>query len=212
MSNEFAVYLRRIEREDIPFLLEWNLNRELAEVAAFTNNKSLAEFQREYEENLSDNSILDYMIMIRDSEKPIGFCGFKNISWIDRNAEIFISICDAEYWKNGYATIALMMLTKIAFFELNFHKIYAKISSVNEKTLGFIKKWGFKPEGVLKEMHYVNNKYNDSLIFGVLKKDIVSLLEFGLQEAVKFLLPKAGKSSEEVKENMKKWLGNISRS
>ncbi|GAF84827.1 unnamed protein product, partial [marine sediment metagenome] len=63
METDFAIELRRIERDDLPLLWKWNLNKELGYLSAFTNNKSLADFQREFDSKLGDTSILDYMIL-----------------------------------------------------------------------------------------------------------------------------------------------------
>lgn len=183
------INLRRIEREDIPLLWQWSRNEELSFFNAFSTNKSRAEFEREYESNLGDNTIKDFLILLEEKEMPIGFCGIKEINWIDRHGEIFISVCDEKARKKGIAILALLLLSKIAFAELNLNKIYSKVASHNERTLNLIKDWGFVHEGTLREMHFYHNSYYDIHIYGLLRKEINDLLGTAIEKISKHLYP-----------------------
>lgn len=191
MVPSMYVCLRRIEREDIPLLWEWSMNDELAYFNAFTSHKSKAQFEIDYEANINNQSLMDYLIIAGEDKKPVGFCGLKDINWVDSYAEVFISICDENARKRGVATIAILMLVKIAFYERNLNKLIFKISEHNTKVMNLIKKWGFKHEGTLREMHYLNNRYYNIIIFGVLKSEAEVFFNTAIKNIVSYLFPGA---------------------
>lgn len=209
MAPVQKIYLRRIEREDVGLLWQWSKNEELAFFNAFTSNKTKAEFEKDYDSSVGSSSTMDYLIVQSDDESPIGFCGLKDISWIDRHGEIFISICDKKARKAGIATIAVLILTKIAFYELNLNKIYAKIASHNKRMMNMMSEWGFVHEGTLREMHYANNKYFDVVVYGILKSEAQLLMETAISKVAKHLFP--GCSDEvinSIKEEVNRIMGN----
>jgi RimJ/RimL family protein N-acetyltransferase len=187
------VWLRRIEREDIPLLCDWSRSDELAFFNAFTSNKPRAAFEREYEQNIGSSSLMDYLIISGDNETPVGFCGLKDINWVDRHAELFISVCNEQARREGLATIAILMLVKIAFFEQNLNKLVFSVSEHNERILNLIRKWGFRHEGTMREMHYFNNVYYDLQIFGILRREAEQFFQTAFENVSTYLFPNAGR-------------------
>ncbi|MCX6184838.1 MAG: GNAT family N-acetyltransferase [Flavobacterium sp.] len=98
--------------------------------------------------------------------KFIGYGGLVHINWIDRNAEIsFIMKTELEqdnfeyFWKNY-----LSLLNKLAFKELNFHKIYTYAFDLRPHLYQVIEKAGFVEEARLKEHCFFEGKFLDVLI------------------------------------------------
>jgi len=112
-----------------------------------------------------------FTIYHKKDKKPIGDVGLNRINWLNRNANIFWTIGEKEYWGRGIAVEASKLLIKYGFTELNLHKIYAGIFTPNSRSLRAAEKIGFKKEAVLKEDLYVDGKYIDTHVFTLLKKD-----------------------------------------
>ncbi|MFA6566688.1 MAG: GNAT family protein [Victivallales bacterium] len=165
------VSLRRIEREDVPLLCKWNRNQELGFFYAFTNNKSRAEFEKFYEANLEDISLQDYLILCGEEEAPVGFCGIKDINWIDRSGEVFVSVCEKDARAKGVAATALLYLAITAFYEMNMNRIYGKVASNNKRSGTLMEECGLTHEGTLREAHYHHDQYYDIHIYGLLKRE-----------------------------------------
>ena len=68
-----------------------------------------------------------FLICCKEENKPIGTVGLKNFDWLNRKAELFISIGDQAYVSGGYGTDAVKTLVKYAFDHLNLHKISARV-------------------------------------------------------------------------------------
>jgi RimJ/RimL family protein N-acetyltransferase len=205
--NQEKVSLRRIEREDIPLLTNWNRNQELGFFNAFTNNKSRAEFERYYESKLDDDTLQDYLILCGEEEKPVGFCGIKDINWIDRSGEVFVSVCEKESRAKGVAASALLYLAITAFFELNMNRIYGKVAANNKRSGNLMEECGLTHEGTLREAHYHHNQYYDIHIYGLLKREAAPHLNAALTKVLNHF---SDGCTDESIERIKSVINNIS--
>jgi RimJ/RimL family protein N-acetyltransferase len=111
-----------------------------------------------------------------DAEKPnqllfsflkngefVGYGGLVHINWIDKNAEIsFIMKTELEkenfeyFWKNY-----LSILDKLAFQELNLHKIYTYAFDLRPHLYEVLTICGFNEEARLKEHCLFDKKFSD---------------------------------------------------
>tara|TARA_R110000868_G_scaffold118059_2_gene313287 strand:- start:17839 stop:18402 length:564 start_codon:yes stop_codon:yes gene_type:complete len=83
----------------------------------------------------------------------IGYGGLVHINWIDRNAEIsFVMNTNLEkeyfqfYWESYLA-----LIEKVAFVELNFHKIFTYAFDLRSKLYVALENSNYLKEAVLKE-------------------------------------------------------------
>lgn len=93
----------------------------------------------------------------------IGYGGLVHINWIDKNAEIsFImkteleSTSFAEIWSNY-----LKLIEKVAFEDLNFHKIYTYAFDLRPHLYPLLLNNGFTEEARLKEHCFFDEKFID---------------------------------------------------
>lgn len=166
------VGLRAIEKSDLSTLLEWR------------NNPDFRLFFREYRELNYDNQLLWYekyvlndsstqmfAITTLDTNELIGACGLCYIDWVNRNADFSIYIGkDNLYIDEVFAIDAAKVMEKYGFEELNLHRLWAEIYSIDNKKKAFFKTLGFKLEGTLKETHWTEGRWVDSLYFGKFDK------------------------------------------
>lgn len=162
-----VVGLRAIEKEDLPQLLEWR------------NQPEFRQYFREYRELNSDHQIVWYekyvindpstrmfAIVELSTNELIGACGLCYIDWINRNADFSIYIGkDNLYIDDKYAVEAAKLMEKYGFEELNLHRLWAEIYSIDEKKMTFFKNLGFKKEGHFKDTHWTLGKWVDSIYF-----------------------------------------------
>ena len=109
-----------------------------------------------------------FLISRNEDEKNIGTIGLKNIDFVNSHAELFISIGDSSSRTCGYGTDAVITLTDYAFKTLNIHKVYLHVFESNIAAIKCYEKAGFRSEGVLREHHYSNGQYEDTIIMGKL--------------------------------------------
>jgi len=118
-----------------------------------------------------------FTIYHKGDKCPIGVVGFGRINWVNRNANVFGSIGEPEYWGRGIIGEAIKLLVRYGFTELNFHKIYAGVFSPNARSLRAAEKLGFEKEGIIKETMYVDGQYLDEHKFALFKRDWMKVNE-----------------------------------
>ena len=112
-----------------------------------------------------------FTVYHKHAKRPIGSIGFNHINWVSRNANIFLTIGEPEYWGKGIAGEASRLMINYGFTELNFHKIFASVFTPNSRSLRAAEKLGFEEEGVLKEEMYVDGQYHNIHKFALFKRD-----------------------------------------
>ncbi len=98
--------------------------------------------------------------------KCIGYGGLVHINWIDKYAEISF-IMDTALEKNEFElhwTTYLQLIEKVAFSELNLHKIFTYAFDLRPHLYQAIEKAGFVKEAVLKEHCFFNHEFKDVII------------------------------------------------
>ena len=129
---------------------------------------------KKWSEPLPDSQTREFIVFTvyhKEAKQPIGSIGFSRINWVSRNANIFLTIGESEYWGKGIAGEASKLLINYGFTELNLHKIFAGVFTPNKRSLRAAEKLGFEEEGVLKEEMYVDGQYHDIHKFALFKRD-----------------------------------------
>lgn len=162
--------LRAIEKKDLNKLLEWR------------NKPDFRLFFREYRELSMDNQLQWYekyvlndpntrmfAIVELETEELIGACGLCYIDWVNRNADFSIYIGKDDLYIDGvYAIDAANVMEKYGFEELNLHRLWAEIYSIDEKKIEFFEELQFVREGHFKETHWTQGRWVDSVFYGKL--------------------------------------------
>jgi RimJ/RimL family protein N-acetyltransferase len=100
------------------------------------------------------------------NQQCIGYGGLVHINWIDKNAEIsFIMDTSLEkhYFEENWSNY-LTLIKKVAFKEINFHKIFTYAFDLRPHLYSMLTKNGFKEEARLKEHCFFEGKFIDVLI------------------------------------------------
>ncbi|MHA2008078.1 MAG: GNAT family N-acetyltransferase [Promethearchaeota archaeon] len=156
-----------------PLLCKWMNDPKVRQYARNEWPLTLEEIKKWFEPspNQGMKDFVVFTIYHKEDKKPIGSIGFNHINWLNRNANIFASIGDTEYWGKGIAGEASRLMIKYGFTELNLHKIYSGVFNPNERSLRVAEKLGFKKEAVLKEEIYVDGEFVDLHKFVLFKKE-----------------------------------------
>lgn len=77
-----------------------------------------------------------------------------------------------EYWGYGYASEAVNKVVYFVFNELLIHKLIAFINYENKNSVALAKRISMVQEGLMREARLIDGKWNDELIFTLLKGDL----------------------------------------
>ena len=151
-------------------LLEWRNQSEFRKF--FREYRELNSTQQENWFNqkvLGDKSTVMFSIIDLKTSELLGACGLCYIDWINRNADFSIYIGkDNLYIDEKYAIDAAKTMMKYAFEELNLHRLWSEIYSIDDAKKNFFTSLGFELEGMHKETHWTEGHWVDSLYYGTL--------------------------------------------
>ncbi len=71
----------------------------------------------------------------------------------------------AEYRGRGIATHAVKEITRIAFGDLNLHRVYAKIHATNGASIKVLENAGYAHEGTFKDAVFKNGVFLDQVLY-----------------------------------------------
>ena len=103
-------------------------------------------------------------------DRIIGTCTLNHIDTGNRRAELGYAL-GHEHWGNGYMREALTALLNFCFGELSMHRIEADVDPKNVSSVRTLERLGFQREGYLRERWLVGGGVQDSLFYGLLRRE-----------------------------------------
>jgi RimJ/RimL family protein N-acetyltransferase len=161
------VGLRAVEREDLRLL--WELrNDDVIEALAHGPPlpRSMAELEAWYEKRLAETDA--HVFVIEAADRVVGTCNLRDIDPVNRRAELGISLARDAIGK-GYGSDAIRVLLRLAFHDLNLHKVCLDTLASNEPALRAYRACGFVEVGRLREHDWFDGRYDDLVVMGILR-------------------------------------------
>lgn len=122
-------------------------------------------------------SRLDLGIFDSISERLIGKIALHSVDYgIQRSAYVSYWL-DEEEQSKGYMTEALATIISFAFEEASLHRINLKIGEGNKASSKLAKKLGFKKEGTERKSLFIDGKWLDADIYGLLDEEYDKLAD-----------------------------------
>jgi len=128
------------------------------------------ELVKEIHDGFQQRQMLKWGIATRPDDHVIGTATLFNLNFDNGRAEIGYSL-GRDHWGNGYCNEALTAILNYAFDELNFRRIEADVDPRNGPSIRTLERLGFQREGYLRERWHVNGEIQDSLFYGLLRRE-----------------------------------------
>ena len=123
-----------------------------------------------FQQDQPDQLLFSYL----ENNVCIGYGGLVHINWMDRNAEISFIMDTAKentefhlHWK-----LFLGLIEKVAFDELNLHKLYTYAFDLRPNLYQALELAGYNREAILSEHCYFDNGFKDVVIHSKIKRRI----------------------------------------
>lgn len=170
------VFLRPGADSDIYYLMRWYNDDELNRLAGWTNIRVTPD---KLKQNIVRSFGYDPMNLIIDDNEgtPIGTIQLYGFSEQDKSCMLGIRIGDRKYWGKGYGEDAVKTLLEYAFMKIDIYRVALKVYEYNERAVKCYLKCGFRNEGRTRQSAYIDGKFHDEIIMGVLKSDYIKLKE-----------------------------------
>lgn len=168
------VVLREFREEDLSGMRSWMIDE--ASTRYLGGNTLLPptwEMSEQTLRRLLEGDAGGYNWVIAEKE---GLCYLGQISLIlvdslNRRAELTLVMAPDQAGK-GYAREGVRLAVRFAFRQLNLHRVYLKVAAANERAVRLYKGCGFREEGRLRDEMFVDGRYTDVLMMGVLEDEV----------------------------------------
>lgn len=117
----------------------------------------------------ADEKQVVFAIALDAVDTLIGAISLMNISRAHQRAEIGYWI-GRDFWHNGYATEAARRILEFGF-AFSLHRIHGRCLRRNPASARVMEKVGMLLEGCLREHECKNDRFEDILLYGLLKDD-----------------------------------------
>lgn len=174
IKGKYAV-LQEMQEQDAGILQKWYSDRDFRRSYDAYTSVSIDHILEDIRESGSlENPLTDkvyFLVRTKKDNIPIGVGCIRYIDRQNGNAEIVLGIGEKEKRLAGYGVDLMIALLDIVFYKLNFEKAYLKILDNNKLGLKSALSFGFIPEGKLRHHRFVEGKYEDLHILGLLKEE-----------------------------------------
>jgi RimJ/RimL family protein N-acetyltransferase len=176
------VELRPVSLDDFKKTYEWRNDEEFAKLGSGSylfsySHVPLEALEEDYEKHIKKQDKReagDFSIYTLEEEpKYIGFICYRQVNIVSRRCVVGIGIGVKEYWNNGFGTDAMKALVHYLYYTMNLNRIQLDTWSGNERAIRSYEKLGFVIEGRLRNDAFIDGKYYDTIIMGLLKKEFV---------------------------------------
>ena len=132
--------------------------------------KSAQDYIKVCQNKWKNKSEAQFGIEDKNNGKIIGMIGLMNINYELKKAEVGYWL-GKKYWGKGIAKEAIGLILNFAFSRLKLNRIYAKVKSRNISSVKLLEKHNFILEGRLRNDEKYKGRWDDLLIFGILKEE-----------------------------------------
>ncbi|WP_295893837.1 GNAT family protein [uncultured Vibrio sp.] len=107
--------------------------------------------------------------IIRDLDgNYMGMTGLPAVMFMQGNFEVGYQLAE-HAWGQGIATLACAFMTRLAFTELNAHKVTADCYLSNVGSYKTMEKCGYILEGTQKDYYKLESGFDDRVLYGITK-------------------------------------------
>jgi ribosomal-protein-alanine N-acetyltransferase len=107
-------------------------------------------------------------VVLRAEGRLIGTCGIRMAAADIRKADLGYEVAPS-HWGQGYATEAARTMLGFGFEELGLHRIWASCLAENVASVRILEKLGMRFEGRLRDNHWMQGRWWDTLVYGMLE-------------------------------------------
>lgn len=120
-------------------------------------------------DRFTQKNCIGFYIKYNPDDKLVGTLKLDSISFYKRSAWDGVMIGEKEYQGMGIAYAAYQIILCYGFSILGLRKINGGCNENNQAMIKIFKKIGYQKEGTLRQVDYINGRYSDHLLFGILR-------------------------------------------
>lgn len=159
------IILRNTRENDLDFVVDYEHKPD--------NARYVGQWTKEQHRNsLFQEDILHLIVEEKSINKPIGYVILAGITNRNQNIE-FRRVVISNKGK-GLGRETLKLVKKVAFEQLNAHRLWLDVRYKNQRAQNLYKSEGFIEEGILRECILYNRNYESLIVMSILKNEYIN--------------------------------------
>ncbi|WP_263771527.1 GNAT family N-acetyltransferase [Propionivibrio soli] len=171
MLSDEVIYLRKLEASDLDRTWTWindpDVYLKIGSQVPVSRTAQLKWFERT---DQSSEKII-FAVCLREGNVHVGNVSLDCIEPRHRTARLSVFIGDSAQRGRSLGSRAIRLLAEYAFGFLNLNRIWCKTTAGDEQVARFYQKLGFTHEGIMRQHEYVDGRYVDKVIYGLLRDE-----------------------------------------
>jgi ribosomal-protein-alanine N-acetyltransferase len=112
-------------------------------------------------------SLYEFAVVLRSERRLIGTATLQ-VDQRERRQAHFSYLFHRDYWRQGYATVAMRRLIDFGFTELHLHRVADDCDARNLASARVMEKLGMRREGHLRETIWKDTRWYDEYLYAIL--------------------------------------------
>lgn len=104
----------------------------------------------------------------------IGNCSLSTSDPANREGLLGILIGEPAYRNGGYGTDAMRLLCRYGFEQMNLQRIELTVYGENARAIRVYEKVGFRHEARRRQAHFIDGRYEDVVVMGLIRGEFAS--------------------------------------
>ncbi len=167
-STQAPIYLRLMTYEDTEDIVRWrnsdNVRKNFIYQALFTKQGH----ENWIKTMIETGKVVQLMICEQESGRAVGSVYVRDIDRTHNKAEYGIFIGEEDARGKGYGTAAAQLMIQYCFEELKLHRLFLRVYARNKQAIRSYEKAGFVKEALLRDDVYIDGRYQDIVLMGIL--------------------------------------------
>lgn len=167
--------LRPFAAEDLDALLAINSRPEVARYLYWepmSENDARAALEKKMRSSAirNDRDMLSLAVVLKETSELIGDCTLFLISSEHRQGEIGF-VFHPDHHGHGYATEAARVLLRLAFEELELHRVVGRLEPRNTASARVLERLGMRQEAHLVENEFIKGEWQSEAVYALLDRE-----------------------------------------
>lgn len=117
---------------------------------------------------------VNWQLIDRETGNWMGYIGFWRMDPGNCRGEIGYALLPG-FWRKGFMSEAMEPVLKFGFEQLHLHSVVANVNTENQASMALLERFGFVKEAYHREDYLHNGKFLDSILYGLLERDLPEL-------------------------------------
>ena len=171
MLKGARVLLRAVERRDINIFYDiWSYEEVRKLDVGFILPPSKEWILENFNEFMTSSK--KYLSIVNEKGVVIGYITYEEAKDCPCIYSLGITIA-RNFWNRGYGQDAIKTLLKFLFMCRGAERVELEVASFNIRAMACYGKCGFVQEGIKRNRHFMDGKYENLTIMGIIKKEFM---------------------------------------